>query len=102
MDPRCSPGRICQGDLPYQIADLSGDAGASWSSWPALPSPVEAKSPPVPADDGVGSDDVEGTTPAWPDAAEDVPERAVSPLEAGSGTVALEDLDLVAEGHVRR
>jgi hypothetical protein len=54
----------------------------------------------MPADEGVWLDDVESAAPTWPDAAEDVPDCAVSPAEGWPGGIALQDLDLMAQGSV--
>ncbi len=54
----------------------------------------------MPADHGFGLDDVEGSAPARPDVAEDIPEGAVLPAESWSERIALKDLDLVTEGRV--
>ena len=54
----------------------------------------------MPADDGLGLDDVEGLAPVGPETAEEVPERPVSPFQHWSGRLAQQNLDLMAEGCV--
>jgi hypothetical protein len=49
--------------------------------------------------DGVGSDDVDGPSPAWPQPGEQHPEQPIRPTETWSpGRLALEDGELMSEG----
>lgn len=54
----------------------------------------------MPADYGFRLDDVEGIPPVRPEAAQDVPERSISPSEAWSDRIALKDFDLMTEGQI--
>ncbi len=56
---------------------------------PTLPTPIEAEALAMPADHGFGLDDVEGSAPARPDVAEDIPEGAVLPAENWPERIAL-------------
>jgi hypothetical protein len=70
------PTRILRRQAPDQRPDLLRD---SWpaATGPGTPAPVQPKTGPVPADDGVGLDDDEDVGPAGPAAAEGRPEEPV-------------------------
>jgi len=51
----------------------------------------------MPADDCLGLDDVKGSSPVGPEAAENVPERTISPAEGWSATIALQNFNLMTE-----
>ena len=98
MDAWGSPQRIGLRHLADQLSYFASDPGSTWDFRPAQPAPVEAEATSVPSDDRFGLDDVERFAPVRPDAAEEIPEGAVTPPQARSPPVSLEYRDLVAEG----
>jgi hypothetical protein len=54
----------------------------------------------MPSNHSVGLDDVKGHSPIGPQATEDVPEGTVPPSEGWSARIALQDLDLMAQGGI--
>ena len=67
---------------------------------PALPAPVGAKSPAVPADHGGRLDENEGPAPSRPDAPEPDPEDSIAVLQAHRPLLSLKDHQLLSEGQV--
>src|SRR5262245_52989914 len=59
MDPRRTPQPVGPAHLPDQLADLPGDRRAA-TRGARLPAPKRLESPPMPADQRLGSDDRDG------------------------------------------
>jgi len=81
VDARRAPQWIGQRHLANQIPYLSWRLRATRPTNPALPSPVVSEASAMPSDHGLGLDDVEGFAPIGPKAAQDVPERAITPFQ---------------------
>jgi hypothetical protein len=77
--------------------DFSGDLGPT-ALRPGPPTPVEAETGAMPADDSLWFHDEEDVGPAGPDAAQGSPEEPVQPIHMGTGPLPLEDCDLLSEG----
>ena len=62
-DSRGAPRRVFAAHVADKCADLTVNLGSAWGL-PGLPSPVEAKSHAMPADDSLGLNDEQGRTPS--------------------------------------
>ena len=71
-----SPTRILCREAQDQRPDLFGDSRPA-AAGPRSPTPVQPKTDPVPADDGLGLDDDQNIGPAGPEAADGGPEEPV-------------------------
>jgi len=91
VDSRRAPQWVDRRHLADQLTHFSRHSRPTWPAVAILPSPVEAEAFAVPADDRLGLDDEQGSTPVGPEAAEDIPERSVSPSKRRSATISLED-----------
>jgi len=65
---------------------------------PNLPSPVPAKTPPVPFNNGSGLHNPEGFTPSRPESGQRDPETPIRRLQLGLRILSLKHDDLVSEG----
>jgi hypothetical protein len=79
-----------------QVPDLCGDP---WSAWKPtrFPTPVAAKSSPVPADHGVGFDDDQGAFPTRPELLQQDPEQPIRRVQWRPRPFALEYRHLLSE-----
>jgi len=64
MDARCTPQRIFRAHPPYQRAQIRGDLRPT-SKGTGFPTPVAAKAGPMPAHQGLGPDDRDGSEDRW-------------------------------------
>ena len=78
MDAWRTPEGIRRGHAPDQSLDLRVDGRATSGRAARELGPVLAKAPPLPPQDGVGSDDHEGLLPPGPDSCQPDPEEAIS------------------------
>ena len=84
--------------MPDECPNVGVEGGPA-SARPGLPSPGEGERPAVPADDGIGCDEVDGPTPVGPEPGEQHPNEAIGPAEPQAvRRLALADGDLVPEG----
>jgi hypothetical protein len=100
VDARGSPHGIYLRHLADQVP---GDLPRSRSTRPTkqtLPPPVITKSLPVPANDGLGLDNVQGFVPVGLEPEDEIPEGSVTLSQVSAASIALQHLDLVAEGDV--
>ena len=86
--------------LKDELSDFVGDPRPAWSVRSALPTPVEAETLPVPAEDGLRLDEDESATPSGPELGEPDSHESIggSKRDAPSRALALEDEELMAEG----
>ena len=66
QDPRSAPRWVFPGHSADECADLTVNLGSAWGL-PGLPSPVEAKSQAMPADDSLGLNDQQSRSPSAPE-----------------------------------
>jgi len=85
--------------LNDELSDLGGDSGPAGSLRSTLPTPVEAETPPVPAEEGFRLDEDEGSTPSGPDSGQPNPQQSIgaAKLDSPSRELALEDEELMAK-----
>ena len=100
VDPGSAPEWIGQGHLPDQ-----GDGGrrnglSAHFSMSAFPFPEEAKSLPMPADDGVGSDELEDSPPPTPHELKEDPEATVQWSPLRSSGVSGQNQELVMQRRI--
>lgn len=81
MNPRRSPERICQTHLTDQIPSFLGNDRSANTLSSTLPSPVQPKSPPMPADHGLRLDDQQHRPPIGPNFGEPNPDNSISSVE---------------------
>jgi hypothetical protein len=81
MDAWRTPEGIRRGHAPDQSLDLGVDGRATSGRAARELGPVPAKAPPLPPQDGVGSDDHEGLLPPGPDSGQPDPEEAINSAE---------------------
>src|SRR5262249_1040225 len=74
-----SPIRILVCEASDQHTNFFGDLRSA-AAWPRSPTPVEAETGAMPADDGRGLHDDEDLGPAGPEAAKGTPEESVQPV----------------------
>jgi hypothetical protein len=84
--------------LKDELSDLVGDRWPAWPVRSALPTPVEAKTLPVPAEDGLRLNEDESATPSGPDLREVGPQESIGgpKRDAPSRALALENEELMA------
>jgi len=100
VNSRRTPGGIGPVHLKDELSNVAGDwRSARWLR-SALPTPVEAESLPLPAQDGLWFDQDQSLAPSGPDLGEPDPQKPVGgpKRDARPGTLALEDQELMAEG----
>ena len=78
-----------------EIPDLFGDLLSPRPLRPALPSPVQPESSPVPPDDSLGSDEGQRFLPIAPESRQDHPERSIPVRQAGPFSIPLQDIELM-------
>jgi hypothetical protein len=84
--------------LKDELSDFVGDRWPAWPVRSALPTPVEAKTLPVPAEDGLRLNEDESATPSGPDLREVGPQESIGgpKRDAPSRALALENEELMA------
>ncbi len=100
MNSRRTLGGIGPAHLKDELSDFVGDRRPAWPVRSALPTPVEAETLPVPAQDGLRLDEDESVTPSGPDPGEVGPQESIEgpKRDAPSHALALEDEELMAQG----
>jgi len=102
MDLGRSPTSVLLGQAPDQLTNLLRDLRSS-AARPGAPTPVEAETSAVPADDGGRFDDDEDLGPAGPIATQAGPKNSVQPVSDGPWPFAFQHRDLLPEGqHLQR
>jgi hypothetical protein len=97
VDLRSTPARILVRHPADERTDFVGDLGPT-ALRPGPPTPVEAETGAMPADDGLGLHDEEDVGPVGPNAAQGSPEEPVQPIQTGTGPLPLENCDLLPQG----
>ena len=102
MDARRTPERIRLFHRANQGPDFTRYTRPSLLSpaLPALPTPVAPETLTVPADDGLGSNNVNDRTPIGPAARQPDPEQAIGWAQARSFGISLVDCQLLAESQI--
>ncbi len=85
--------------LTDELSDFVGDRRPARRIRSALPTPVEAETLPVPAEDGLRLDEDESATPSGPELGEPDPHESIGgpKQDAPSRALALEDEELMAQ-----
>jgi hypothetical protein len=98
MDAACAPERVGGLHLADERAEIGGDRGSARLSPPGCPRPGERKRAPVPANNRVGRDDMDGPSPIRPQHREQHPQEAIDRAQPGPpGCLALQDGQLMPE-----
>ena len=84
VDSRRAPQGVVLAHPPNELANVERDRRPSGAARARFPSPVPAKSVPVPADDGLGLENDEGGQASGPQTIEPDPECPVEGREPGS------------------
>ena len=100
MDAWRTPEGIRRGHAPDQSLDLRVDGRATSGRAARELGPVLAKAPPLPPQDGVGSDDHEGLLPPGPDSGQPDPEKAITSAERRPGHRSFVDGELLTQGQI--
>lgn len=95
MNPRRTPQWIGLRHSSNKITDLLGDSPPTRPSRPALPSPEQFESLPVPPDDGLGLDRSRRFSPVRPKSLEDDPKCSFPVRQARSFGIPLQDVELM-------
>ncbi len=99
VDPRRAPQRVLLADARDQLADVRRDRRPPGAAGARFPSPVPAKTFPVPADDGLRLHDDEGVQATRPQTIEPDPECPIERCEWGSRlSLSPQDRHLMAKG----
>ena len=93
----CTPSCILFRHLADQRSNLCGDLRSA-TARSRMPAPVEAETSPMPADDGLGFDDLEDIHPAGPEARQGSPEEPVEGVQWRPRSLALENSQLLPQG----
>src|SRR2546425_11838962 len=100
MDARRSPEGIGEGHGADELCDLEVDGRSPGSAAPGLPVPECAESLPVPANHGLGPNDIERFPPPCPPLREPHPEDAVEETDRRSLGAAAEQGELLSQRQV--
>ena len=102
MDARRAPERIRLFHCANQLTDLWRHTRSPRISptQPALPTPVAPETLTMPADDGLGSNNVNDRTPIGPAARQPDPEQPIGLAQARSFGVSLVDCQLLAKRQI--
>ncbi len=100
VDARRTPGGIGPMHFKDELSDFVGDRRPARRYRSALPTPVEAETLPVPAEDGLRLDQDESLAPSGPELGEPDPQQSIGGPKLGSPprALALEDEELMAQG----
>jgi hypothetical protein len=100
VDARCSPGRVFCDHTEDQVSHFFGKPlPADRPSHPGNQPPVQTETGPVPADDGLRSDDDQRVFPCGPKPLGDYPEQFVEDIQPWSRMATLEHRELLPERH---
>ena len=100
MDAWRAPARIRSRHGAHEIRKLRGDRRSTRSPAAGLPSPEGAEALPVPANHGLGANDVERLSPPSPRVGEPHPEESIEAPELRSLRLAAEEGKLLPERQV--
>jgi hypothetical protein len=89
------PLGMVAGDPADEGSVLAGNAGTSNASTPGSAASHEPDPLPVPGDDGLGSDDDQGSLPPGPQAPKQDPEAAITGAEPRMSVIPLVDRELL-------
>ena len=100
VNSRRTPGGIGPVHLKDELSDFVGDRRPAGPVRSALPTPIEAETLPVPAEDGLRLNEDESATPSGPDLREVGPQESIGgpKRDAPSRALALENEELMAQG----
>ncbi len=100
VNSRRAPGGIGPVHLKDELSDFVGDRRPAGPVRSALPTPIEAETLPVPAEDGIRLDEDESATPSGPDPGELGPQESIGgpKRDTPSRALALENEELMAQG----
>ncbi len=100
LDPPPAPRGVLAGHAADELAEFGVERRAADPVRPGLPPPVELETLAVPGQDRGGLDDGQAGPPTGPDVGQPDPEDPVPSSEPWSGDGALQDRELMAQGHV--
>jgi hypothetical protein len=84
MDARRAPERIGEGHGADELRNLRGDVRSTGSTVSGLPVPEGPEALPVPANDGLGANNVKRLSPPCPALRKPNPEEAIEETESRS------------------